>query len=160
MSHGNKKITRKILATNNKVLFCTGSLGFFKKYQQPMIRDSSNNLCHTLQILSVKQNSPFLFLTGKIKMDGVPTKNEKYPFYIVFEVLKVLLKIICKMQPLDHSFLVLDFTSANISLIFRASYNIYLKKNFCHKFSFLTDSPKPSHPLNGQNPLSVAKVFC
>ena len=29
MSQGNKKITRKILATNNKVLFCTSSLCFF-----------------------------------------------------------------------------------------------------------------------------------
>ena len=32
---GNKKITtRKIPATNNKVLVCMGSLCFFKKYQQ------------------------------------------------------------------------------------------------------------------------------
>ena len=33
---GNKKITRKIMATNNKVLVRTGSLAFFKKYQQPI----------------------------------------------------------------------------------------------------------------------------
>ena len=39
MSQGNKKITtRKILATNNKVLVCTGSLHFFKKYRQPIIK--------------------------------------------------------------------------------------------------------------------------
>ena len=31
-----KMITRKILATNNKVLVCTGSLHFFKKYRQPI----------------------------------------------------------------------------------------------------------------------------
>ena len=38
MSQGNKKITtRKIPATNNKVLVRTGSLHFFKKYQQPII---------------------------------------------------------------------------------------------------------------------------
>ena len=35
---GNKKITkRKIQATNNKVLDCTASLRFFKKYRQPII---------------------------------------------------------------------------------------------------------------------------
>ena len=38
VSQGNKKITRKIPRTNNKVLVCIGSLGFFKKYQQPMIK--------------------------------------------------------------------------------------------------------------------------
>ena len=34
MLQGNKKITRKIPATNNKVFVCTCSLSFFKKYQQ------------------------------------------------------------------------------------------------------------------------------
>ena len=37
MSKGNKKITtRKIPATNNKVLVHTSSLHFFKKYRQPI----------------------------------------------------------------------------------------------------------------------------
>ena len=38
MPQGNKKITRKIPATNNKVLVRTGSLRFFKKYRQPIIK--------------------------------------------------------------------------------------------------------------------------
>ena len=39
MSQGNKKITiTKIPATNNKVLVLTGSLRFFKKYRQPIIK--------------------------------------------------------------------------------------------------------------------------
>ena len=39
MSQGNKKITtRKIPATNNKVLVRTDSLRFFKKYRQPIIK--------------------------------------------------------------------------------------------------------------------------
>ena len=39
MLQGNKKITtRKILSTNNKVLVCTGSLHFLKKYWQPIIK--------------------------------------------------------------------------------------------------------------------------
>ena len=37
MSQGNKKITtRKIPATNNTALICTGTLRFFKKYRQPI----------------------------------------------------------------------------------------------------------------------------
>ena len=39
ISQGNKKITtRKIPATNNKVLVRTGSLLFFKEYGQPIIK--------------------------------------------------------------------------------------------------------------------------
>ena len=39
MSRGKKKITaRKIPTTNNKVLVPTGSLRFFKKYRQPVIK--------------------------------------------------------------------------------------------------------------------------
>ena len=39
MSQGNKKMTtRKVPATNNKVLVPTGSLRFFKKYRQPFIK--------------------------------------------------------------------------------------------------------------------------
>ena len=39
MSQGNKNITtRKIPAANNKVLVRTGSLRFFKKYRQPIIK--------------------------------------------------------------------------------------------------------------------------
>ena len=39
ISQGHKRITtRKILATNNKVLVRTSSLLFFKKYQQPIIK--------------------------------------------------------------------------------------------------------------------------
>ena len=39
MSQGNKKIkTRKIPATNNKVLVRTGSFRFFKEHWQPIIK--------------------------------------------------------------------------------------------------------------------------
>ena len=38
-SQGNKEITtRKIPATNNKILVRTGSLRFVKKYRQPIIK--------------------------------------------------------------------------------------------------------------------------
>ena len=37
MSQGNKKVTTRIIpATNNKVLVCTGTLRFFKKYRKPI----------------------------------------------------------------------------------------------------------------------------
>ena len=79
--------------------------------------------------------APRLFVTDKIKMDGIYTDQNQmkntHPFYIVF-------KIICKMQPLDVLFLVvLCYISIyHSSLIFRASYNIIRKIDFCYNFSF------------------------
>ena len=64
-----------------------------------------------------------------------------HPFYIVFEVLKVLLIIIRKMQ--------LDFTSADIifSVSFRASYSIIWKQDFRHEFSFFNGFNQTPLPL-------------
>ena len=57
--------------------------------------------------------------------------------------------------------LLLAFTSADIfSQIFKNSFRIIRKKDIRHEFSFLMDSLKTPHPLNGQNPLSLTKVFC
>ena len=85
-------------------------------------------------------------------------------FYIVFQVLKVLLIKICKMSHQIIYFL-LFYTSFYInrhhfSQIFRTSLNIICKNIFVRNFPFLTDSLKPPHPVNGQNPLSMTKVFC
>ena len=112
-------------------------------------------------LLSNKNPTP-LFLTDNIKTDRILSKI----FYIVFQVLKVLLIKICKIQSLDLLFLVV-FISFSISRyhflqVFRTSFNIIWKKDFRHKFSFFnrfiqTHSP---HPLNSQNPLSLIKVFC
>ena len=87
-------------------------------------------------------------------------------FYIVFQVLKVLLIKICKIQSLDLLFLVV-FIRFHISRylssqVFGTSFNIIWKKHFRRKFSFFnrfTQAPH-AHPLNSQNPLSVTKVFC
>ena len=91
-------------------------------------------------------------------------------FGLVFHVLKVLLKKICKIEPPDLLFLVVfisfyvsryhfsHVSRYHFSQFFRTSFRIICKKDFRHKFSFLTDSIKP--PLNCQNPLSVTKVFC
>ena len=85
-----------------------------------------------------------------------------HTFYTVLEVLKVLI-IICKMQPLDLLFLVFyvrfHINRYHLSLIFRASYNIW-KKDFRHEFSFFNGFTQNPHPHNGQNLLSVTKVFC
>ena len=101
------------------------------------------------------------------KSDGWNTNQNQmknaHPFYIVFEVLKVLIIIICKMQPLDLLFLVFyvrfHISRYHFSLIFRASYNIIWKKIVVTNFFFNRFTQTP-HPLNGQNSLSVTKVFC
>ena len=58
------------------------------------------------------------------------------------------------------------FTSADI--IFYNFLELHLtseKKYFCHEFFFFNEftqipsPPPPTHPINGQNPLSMAKVF-
>ena len=90
-------------------------------------------------------------------------KNTR-PFHIVFHVLKVHLINICKIEPPDLLFLFIFISfyiiRYHFSQIFKTSFNIISKKYFCHEFSFLTDSLKPPQPLNGQNLLSVTKVFC
>ena len=108
--------------------------------------------------LSEKKPTPWSYRT--IKMDRILTKL----FYIVFQVLKVLLIKICKIQSLDLLFLVVFISfyisRYHFSQVFRTSFNIWKKKDFHHKFSFLTDSSlKFPHPLNSQNLLSVTKVL-
>ena len=77
-----------------------------------------------------KQKNPTpLFLTDNIKMDRILTKI----FYIVFQVLKVLLIKICKIQSLDLLFLVVFisfYISRYFSQVFRTSFNIIWKKRF------------------------------
>ena len=53
------------------------------------------------------------------------------------------------------------FTSADIIFYnFLKLHSNYLKKIVVTNFPFLMGSPKPPHPFNGQNLLSVTKVFC
>ena len=95
-----------------------------------------------------------------IKMDRTLSKT----FYIVFQVLKVLLIKICKIQPLDLLFLVafISFyiSRYHFSQVFRTSFNIIWKKDFRHKFSFFNRfTQAPTLILLTANPLSVRKVF-
>ena len=55
----------------------------------------------------------------------------------------------------------LAFTSADIIFykLLELHASLSEKKIFVTNFPFLTDSLKPPHPLTGQNPLSVTKVF-
>ena len=86
----------------------------------------------------------------------------------LFQVLKVRLIKICKIEPADILFLIVFISfyisRYHFSQIFETSIRIIRKLNFRHKFSFLTDSLTPSHhppvPLNNRNPLSVMKIFC
>ena len=87
--------------------------------------------------------------------------KNKCPFCIVFQVLKVLLTKICKIQPPDLLFIVVFISfyirRYHFSQMFRTSFIIILKKIFVMNFPFLTDSLNPlPHPLNGQN----QRVFC
>ena len=99
-------------------------------------------------------------------MDRIPTHKIKWkiyaPFYIVFQVWKVRLIQICKIEPPDLLFLVVFISfyisTYHFSQFFRTSFNIICKKDFCREFSFLTYSPPTPSP-NNQNPLSVTKVF-
>ena len=92
-------------------------------------------------------SNPFpMFLTDNNKMDRILTKR----FYIVSQVLKVLLIKICKIESLDLLFLVV-FISFYISWyhfseVFRTYSRLYIwKKDFRHKFSFFSGF-NPSHP--------------
>ena len=79
-------------------------------------------------------------------MDGQQIKNA-HPLYIVFQVLKVLLVKICKINYQIFYFL-LFYISFNISRypfpqIFRTSFNITWKNIFVTNFPFLMDLLKP-----------------
>ena len=95
-------------------------------------------------------------LNGQNQDGGNTIQNQlkdKHPLYILFQVLKIM--------RCSHFYFLLFY----VSLIFRASYNIIWKKDFCHEFFFFngfTQPPPPphTHPLNGRTPLSVTKVFC
>ena len=85
------------------------------------------------------------------------------PCYNVFQVLKVLLIKTFKILPPDLLLFRLAFTSDVILHKYLEIHStLSEKKYFHHKFSFLTDSLKPSPPSpaapNGQNPLSMTKV--
>ena len=80
----------------------------------------------------------------------------------MFQVLKVLIIRICKIKPLYllflDAFISFYISRYHFSQIFRTSFNINSKKDFRHKFSFLTDSL--NRPLSLPTPLKVTKVFC
>ena len=89
------------------------------------------------------------------------------PFYIVFEVSKVLLIKICKIQLADLFisccfYYVLPQQISFFHKFLELHSILSEKKIFVTNFPFLTDSLKPPHPvnINGQNLLSVRKVFC
>ena len=97
----------------------------------------TNNFRHTQWILFVKQKKTHtLFLTDNIKMDRILIKI----VYIMFQVLKVLLKNICKIQSLDLLFLVVFMSfyisRCHFSQVFRTSFNIIWKKDFRQGFFF------------------------
>ena len=68
----------------------------------------------------------------------------------------------CKIEPPDLLFLVfISFyiSRYHFSQIFRMSFRIIRKKDFFQFFFFNGFTQTPPHPLNGQNLLSMMKVF-
>ena len=102
-------------------------------------------------------------------MDNNANENQMkntLSFYIAFQVLRVFLKKILRYSNQIFYFLLFYisfYISRNhFSQIFRTSFNIIWKKDFRHNFSFYNGftQPCPNPHLNGQNPLTVTKVFC
>ena len=91
--------------------------------------------------------------------------KNRYLFYILLQVLKVLLIKICKTQPPDLLFLFvfISFYVSTVSIIFPKLLELHStiseKCIFAINFPFLTDSLRHPQPLNSQNPLIVTKVF-
>ena len=108
--------------------------------------------------LSKKKTHSPLLLTDKIKMDRIRTKIKWkiHTLFILFEGLKVLLLIICKMQPLNLLFLLDLFhvrfyiSRYHFSLVFRALYSVIWKKYFRYKFSFFNGFTHPPTSLTAK----------
>ena len=105
-----------------------------------------------------------LSLADNIKMNGIPTKIEWkiQPFFILY--FKVILINICKIshQIFYFLFFYISFyiSRHHFSQNIRTSFNIIWKKDFRDKSSFFNGFTHHPILLNGQNPLSVTKVFC
>ena len=99
-------------------------------------------------------------------MECQPRLNEKYKpvLYCISSFLKVLQwKVIRYIQLPVLLFLVLhQFLYQQISFFynFLELHSTLSEKDFRHKFSFFNRFTQTSYPLNGQNLLSVIKVFC
>ena len=88
-------------------------------------------------------------------------------YCILFQVLKILLIKNYKIQLSVLFFLVVLYQVSFYISKYHFFTNLwsfiqaYLKKYFQHQFSFVNGyTQSHPHPLNGQNPLSVAKVLC
>ena len=86
-----------------------------------------------------KPPPPSLFLTVNIKIDRILTKI----FYIVFQILKILLIKICNIQSLYLLFLVVLLASTSADIIFHKFLELHPtlseKKIFITNFPFLID---------------------
>ena len=111
--------------------------------------------------LSIHQSPHPLLLTDNIKFDGIKTKI-KWKQHAHFNCISSFEKVLL-WKVLRYSCQFFYFSLFEISFYIRRynSYNfLELEKVFVTSCPFLTDLPKPSHLLNGQNPLSVIKISC
>ena len=102
-----------------------------------------------------------LFLTDNIKLDGIPTcieSNIIASFILHFkfwEKVSLWKGIRCSYQFFCFLLFYMNFYSSYYILcLFRISFNIYLKKYFCHNF-FFNRFTKTPHPLKSEQSKSA-----
>ena len=140
------------------------------KWKQPDTKGLlTNNLCPLNRFWLSKNpftQPPSLFLTYNIKLNIIPTKIKRKIqacFILYFKFFEGTSVKRYKIQLPVLLFLVLhQFLYQQISFFYNfLELNSTLSaKDFRHKFSFINRFTQTSHPLNGQNLLSVTKDFC
>ena len=107
-----------------------------------------------------------LFVTDNIKLDGMPTKIKLkiqacFTLYFKFwegtsvKSYKIQLPVLLFL--VSHQFL---YQQVSLFYNFLEHHSTLSEKDFCCKFFFFNEFSQTAHPLNIQNLLSVAKVFC
>ena len=86
-------------------------------------------------------------------IDYLSKLNKKY----IFQALKLWKIYKTQLPVLLHQLL---HQQISFLQLFRTLFNPIWRKIFITNFPFFTDSPKFPQPLNGQNLLSMMKVFC
>ena len=107
-------------------------------------------------ITKINLPNPVLFSTDSLKLDWIPSKIKWKIRISNFKDADI------KRYNMQLSVLLfLNVLHKQISFLklFRTSFNTIWRKIFITNFSFLTDSPKSPHPLNGQNLLNMVNVF-
>ena len=133
---------------------------------QPLRDCSQTTFVHLTKFWLSKSPFTLLYLTDNIKLDGIPTKIKWKIQACSILYLKFFEDTSVKSYKIQLPvllFLVLRqflYQQKSIFYNFLKLRSALFEKDFRHKFSFCNRFTQTSHPLNGQNMLSVTKVFC